>query len=188
MNYKTIWRAASALTAAFTFSSLVALTRAEAQSNNAPLVVAFSPGTVFHCLQDTTGRWVTVAQRGEVFSSQPILTWSSVEFGDDWPPKKRCQHVSDKLTRAVKNNGGLMENLALTYGLVDNYMTICVAPFPETCNANNMLFTLSSHNRNNLGEVLVKIVNFAENKAGNSTIDENGGLRYVLLEDIVKFD
>ena len=182
MNCKTIWRGASALTAALTFSSLVALAK------NAPPAVASSPATVFSCVQDTTGRWVTVAQKGKFRSRRPMLTWSSVEFGGDWPPKKRCDHVSDKLTRIVANNGGTLADLALTYGLVNNYMTICVAKFPDTCNANNMLFTLSSTNRNNPGEVLQNIVNFVNNKAGSATIDENGGLRYVLLEDVVEFD
>ncbi|MEC4892453.1 MAG: COP23 domain-containing protein [Oscillatoria sp. PMC 1050.18] len=140
--------------------------------------------TIFNCVQQQ-GSWATIVQRGNV-SSSPIISWQTVEFGEKWTPEKRCQHVSEKLTQAVKNNGGELTNLELTYGDVDGYTVICLVKSQESCNSANQLFTLNEQNRANPALALKKLDNFAQGKAGESTVEKSDDLpEFVSLEALV---
>jgi hypothetical protein len=142
--------------------------------------------TVFQC-QQQGDQWATMARRDNLVSKNPLFTWKTVEFGDDWTPEKRCNHVANKLTTLVAANGGKLGNLTLTYGKLDTgYTVICVINSQEkTCNQNNMLFTLNEKNSQNPGQVLLKITNFADGKEEGVTIDENGQPQYISLGAIV---
>lgn len=143
--------------------------------------------TNFNCVQQPNG-WATVAQRGNAVSQNPLLTWNSTEFGDEWTPEQRCQTVSKRLTEVVAKNGGKLAKLDLTTGKVDNgYTVICVVTAGQkSCDRQNMLFTLNKQNSQTPGEILVKITNFAKGAASNSTTAESGYIpQFIPLETLV---
>ena len=68
--------------------------------------------TTFQCV--TSGRnIVTIARRGNV-TTDPMIVWKSTEFGREYTPWQRCQIVSNRLTKAVAQNGGRLSNLQLS--------------------------------------------------------------------------
>ena len=145
--------------------------------------------TVFHCVeqQDEQDAWATIAQQGDNTSSVPMISWKSLEFGKKWDPKKRCFHVSGKLTNTVAQNGGKLVNLYLAYGEVDTGQTvICVLNAEQQdCDRQNMLFTLNKENAKNPSFVLKRIENFTYSKGTNSTVYEKGGISTLSLEALV---
>jgi hypothetical protein len=143
--------------------------------------------TTFKCVKQATG-WATIAQRGNVFSESPLLTWNSTEFGTEWTPEQRCQTVSQRLTDAVVKNGGRLRNLDLTTGKVDNgYTVVCmVTARQKSCDRENMLFTLNKQNTQAPSEVLAKITNFAKGDASHSSVAESGNSpQFIPLETLV---
>jgi len=143
--------------------------------------------TVFECVQNG-GSWVTVAKRGNAVSSSPLVAWNTTEFGEQWTPQKRCNHVSNKLTKAVADNGGRLGELNLTTGKLDSTQTVvCIVnSTQENCNNNNILFTLNQKNANNPSAVLAKITNFSQGLASDSTVSESGSVpQYIALEPLV---
>ncbi len=143
--------------------------------------------TIFNCVLQK-GDWVTVAQRGNAVSQQPLMTWATREFGDEYTPKQRCEIVSQKLTDAVGKNGGRLQSLELTTGKLDNgYTVVCVVRKGEdTCNRDNFLFTLNKNNAKNPQMVLAKITNFADGKTEENNIDESSSLpEFVSLASLV---
>jgi hypothetical protein len=165
-----------------TLTVVSAMVGCSSQNTNAVAEVS----TVFQC-QNQQGKWVTLAQRDNAVSKTPLFNWDTVEFGDNWTPEKRCDHVADKLTTTVAANGGRLGNLDLSYGKVSSgYTVICVlSSQQQTCNNDNMLFTLNEKNSQNPGQVLLKFGNFASGKSDGVTIDENGEAQYVSLETLV---
>ena len=146
-------------------------------------------GTTFFCDElEQANTWGTFAKRGEYISDFPIISWQTIEFGEQWTPKKRCFHVSEKLTKAVKRNRGRLAGLTLTYGKVSNGLTVICAvnANQQDCDNQNMLFTLNQENVKNPSLVLAKINNFSEHKGGESTVYEGGeGIQFISLEDLV---
>ena len=175
----------------FTATLLISTIACSVQNGSLPSVKSgaaeATEPTIFNCVEQE-GDWVTVPQRGNATSTQPLMTWGTREFGDKYTPKQRCQIVSRKLTDVVGNNGGRLKGLALTTGKLDNgYTVVCVVmEGKETCNQDNFLFTLNRDNAKNPGVVLAKINNFADGKAGDNKIEESGELPEVVsLENLV---
>lgn len=163
------------------------VTIASSLTASAPKTSQPTVSTSFNCIQQSNG-WATVAKRGNAVSENPLLTWSSTEFGDEWTPEQRCQTVSKKLTEVVAKNGGKLAKLDLTTGKVDNgYTVVCVVNAGQkSCDRNNMLFTLNKQNSKNPGEILVKITNFASGAASNSSVAESGTIpQFIPLETLV---
>ena len=195
MNGKSVWQVAPILATTLTLSALAGCSSTPTTSSPSNIppttttseTTSASPAvkTEFLCVQDTQKGWVTIAQRNNLKSIKPLLVWQTTEFGENWPPEKRCNHVSEKLNKAVEQNGGYLSNLALSYGPVDNHTVVCVATFPATCNSNNMLFTLKPENVQKPQEVLAKIAGFGKNQGSDNTILELGNTEYLLLEDLV---
>lgn len=148
--------------------------------------VSQNVSTTFKCVEQTDG-WLTFAQRGNATSSTPIFSWQSQEFGSKWTPKKRCHHVSEKLTKIVAENGSRLKGLDLTYGSVSNETVICIINANQTdCDRENTLFTLNQKNAQNPSLVIAKITNFAEGKGSDNTIQESGGATQIVsLEALV---
>jgi hypothetical protein len=191
MNRKSVWQVAPMLATTFTLSALVGCSfnpttsspSTTPTSGTTPATPAVK--TEFFCVQDDQGNWVTIAQRNNFRTIKPMLQWQTTEFGDNWTPEKRCNHVTEKLNKAVGQNNGYLSSLALTYGPVGNYTVICVASSPDTCTADNMLFTLKPDNAQQPKEVLAKIAGFAQNQGADNTILESGNSKYLLLEDLL---
>ncbi|MBO1348150.1 MAG: COP23 domain-containing protein [Hormoscilla sp. GUM202] len=104
------------------------------------------------------GQWGTFAQRSNAVSTTPMISWNSREFGDNWKPERRCETVSERFTKAVANNGGMLSSLYLTTGKMNNLTVVCfVKQKPGTCNEDNLLFTLNKNNSKSPSEVHAQI-------------------------------
>ncbi|MFB2833133.1 COP23 domain-containing protein [Floridanema evergladense] len=121
--------------------------------------------TTFECV--TEGRsYATVARRGDRVTS-PIILWRTYEFGSQYTPQNRCLMVSDRLTRAVNENGGRLTNLELTTGRVNGLPVICYTNGGQYgCNSRNLLLTLDSRNANNPNTALDNLLNFGVSGSG----------------------
>lgn len=142
------------------------------------------PATVFRCIKQDSS-WATIAEQGT--ASSPLITWNSTEFGSEYTPEKRCNVVSEKLTKAVANNGGRLGYLKLNVGSIKNKQVVCFLNRGEkNCNSENLLFTLNQKNAQSSAEILTKIVNVSYAKATNKDlIEENGGSAWVLLDNLI---
>jgi hypothetical protein len=121
--------------------------------------------TTFECV--TEGRsFATVARRGERVTA-PLILWRTNEFGIQYTPENRCRIVSDRLTRAVDQNGGRLTNLQLTTGRVNNLPVICyVNNGQSNCNSQNLLLTLDNRNARDPNAALENLVNFGVSGSG----------------------
>ena len=121
--------------------------------------------TVFRCVREG-GSFATIAERGDRTTS-PIFQWRTAEFGPQYTPQQRCQLVSDRLTRAVSENGGRLRNLFLTTGTVNRLPVVCyLNNGVSSCNSRNLLFTLDSRNARNPNAVLDSLLNFGVSGTG----------------------
>ncbi len=128
--------------------------------------------TTFQCV--TSGRnFVTIARRGNV-TTDPMILWKSTEFGREYTPWQRCQIVSNRLTKAVAENGGRLSNLQLTTGIVNNLPVVCYVNGRGRCNSENLLFTLDKRNAKNPGDALTRLINFAQDGGGPVTTFRTG--------------
>ncbi|WP_172188708.1 COP23 domain-containing protein [Microcoleus asticus] len=128
--------------------------------------------TTFQCV--TSGRnFVTIARRGNV-TTDPMILWKSTEFGREYTPWQRCQIVSNRLTKAVAQNGGRLSNLQLTTGIVNNLPVVCYVNGRGRCNSQNLLFTLDKRNAKNPGDALTRLINFAQDGGGPVTTFRTG--------------
>ncbi|MEG3835096.1 COP23 domain-containing protein [Microcoleus sp. MON2_D6] len=131
-----------------------------------------STRTTFQCV--TSGRnFVTIARRGNV-TTDPMILWKSTEFGREYTPWQRCQIVSNRLTKAVAQNGGRLSNLQLTTGIVNNLPVVCYVNGRGRCNSQNLLFTLDKRNAKNPGDALTKLINFAQDGSGPVAVFRTG--------------
>ncbi len=145
--------------------------------------------TTFQCV--TSGRnFVTIARRGNV-TTDPIIIWKSTEFGREFTPWQRCQIVSNRLTKAVADNGGRLTNLQLTTGTINNLPVVCYVNGRGRCNSENILFTLDSRNAKNPSQVLTRLINFAQDGGGPVTVlrtragEQSSAQQFVPFGDLV---
>ncbi len=149
--------------------------------------------TTFYC-----GRagdyFATFARRGERRTG-PMIIWQSDAFGPEFPPRARCEQVSDRFTTVVATNGGSLRNLLLTTGRVNGQTVVCFVNTAEYCNNKNVLFTLKPENAGNSGDVLAKLLRFSQRASGRPVFESGGGTeenpaggkvqQYVSLEEVV---
>jgi len=146
---------------------------------------ASEPPTLFKCVQQGSG-WATTVERGNITTKSPLITWETEEFGTEYTADKRCQIVSDKLTKAVAKYGNRLGTLQLTVGTLNNRKVVCVVNDGKTsCNDDNTLFTLKQENSQNGQEVLNTIFRFAKGDSGSPHIRENTS-GSILLENLVE--
>ncbi|WP_199249319.1 COP23 domain-containing protein [[Phormidium] sp. ETS-05] len=148
--------------------------------------VSNEPTTTFKCIQADRG-WATVAERGNAVSKNPLFTWNSEEFGDNWTPENRCYEVTRRLNVFVGKNGGRLSNLSLTPGQVNGLTVVCVVNQQSSCTNDSLLFTLSQKNAATPRTAIAKITDFSKGKANASPVDENGYPQYFPLQDLVNF-
>lgn len=119
--------------AGVTVSAAVALTSQPAVAN-----------TTFRCVPAGSG-YATIAVASTGHESKPLITWNSQAFiAGGYTPRNRCEIVSERLTRAVAQSGGLLSNLLLTTGSVNGYDVVCwVNNSSSVCNPDNLLVTIS---------------------------------------------
>lgn len=134
--------------------------------------------TSFECV--TEGRnYATIARRGDR-TTAPLMLWRTNEFGREYTPQNRCRIVSDRLSRAVTENGGRLTNLQLTTGRVNGLPVICyVNGGQSACNSSNLLLTLDSRNARDPNAALQNLVNFGVSGSGSPIVSfsPSGGSR-----------
>jgi hypothetical protein len=142
--------------------------------------------TVFKCVQQGSD-WATIAERGSDIKI-PLIIWNTKEFGDNYTPDQRCQIVSERLTKAVAENGGKLALLRLRVGELNNNKVICVTnKGSESCNSENLLFTLNQKNSEKSGDVWQTIFNIGKGDAGVPPVLEKGNAS-ILLENLWQYN
>jgi Circadian oscillating protein COP23 len=124
------------------------------------------PTTVFECR--VKGKdFVTMAKRGNRLVG-PMITWTDKSFGT-YTPQKRCQIVSQRLTKAVSTSGTL-NSLRLSNGMVNNKPVICfILKDGDKCNSENLLFTLKSNEIGQEKKIISELLDFSKLGSGKST-------------------
>lgn len=160
------------LVTALAFSSVIPFaSQAQAQDVDETTDPAIQQdlSTTFRCVRE--GRnFATIAERGDR-TTPPIVQWRTGEFGPDYTPQQRCQIVSDRLSRAVSENGGRLTNLYLSTGTLNRLPVVCYLNGGATrCNSNNLLFTLDRRNAQNPDAVLQDLLNFGVSGTGRPVL------------------
>ncbi|MFN3360280.1 MAG: COP23 domain-containing protein [Pseudanabaenaceae cyanobacterium] len=141
--------------------------------------------TVFECIP-FKGNYATIARRGDRVTP-PMIEWTAT-LGGEWTPQRRCQEVSQRLTRAVAAAGGKLRNLQLTYGSVKGQRVICyidASTAVNACNEKNLLFTLRREDIGKEREILQTIVQFSIKGTG-SHVQQSAEQDYALLGEAVE--
>jgi hypothetical protein len=172
------------MAAVFTLFGMAACSTTTASAPDTSTQVS-EPATTFKCVKQGSG-WITIAKGGNVTIS-PMIVWNTIEFGPGYEPEERCKQVSERLTKAVADNGGKLGFLQLRTGVVNNRNVVCFVNDGQTsCDDKNMLFTLNQKNSQKPEEVLKKILNISEANATGNQIEENGNSASILLENLVQ--
>jgi Circadian oscillating protein COP23 len=125
------------------------------------------PTTTFACIKKGSDP-VTVARRGDRITS-PMITWRDKTWGS-YTPEKRCQLVSQRLTKAVATSGKL-SSLDMTYGLINSLPVICyITTKGEKCNSDNILFSLKASERGQEQRIVNELLNFSKLGSGAGTV------------------
>lgn len=104
----------------------------------------------------------------------PLIVFQTAS--DNLTPEQRCNDVTQRMNRAVVQNGGKLSNLLLTTGKVNSQAVICFVNTAETCNSSNVILTLlRRENAKDPGKVLSRIVRFGR-AGGGINVLENGGI------------
>ncbi len=113
--------------------------------------------TVFACIQQGEN-YATIAKRDKR-ATPPIIIWKDTSFGDNYPPKKRCEIVSSRLSKAVAEQGGRLRTLKLTHGKIGSNSIICYISHPnDVCTSKNILLTLKSEDRGQEKAIIEQLV------------------------------
>lgn len=143
--------------------------------------------TTFHCIRTQNNVFYTVARRGKR-QTAPILKWQNKSWGSQYTPKKRCDIVSDRLTRAVEKNGGQLKGLLMWYGSLNGYPILCyLRSQRERCNSGNILLTLRKSEFGQERKIIKDILTFSVGASGNTTTRTVGKTTPEEVNSVVKF-
>jgi hypothetical protein len=168
MNPTKVLYPAVAIASAFGFSSF-----SPAFSQTAPSATSQPRGTTTFICGESGNQPATLVQVNGKTLVSPLITWSSTAFGDDFPPQRRCEIVSERLAKAVTENNGRLSNLRLASGIVNDQTVICYTNGIGQCTSSNLLFTLSPVNARNPRSVLARLLNFSRAGSGEA-VPESG--------------
>ena len=142
----------------------------------APLPSYAAPKTTFECRMKVNGNKkepITVARRGDRVT-EPMITWRDESFGSKYTPEKRCQIVSQRLTKAVAISGKL-SNLDMTNGIVNSVPVICyITKKSEKCNSENILFSLKPEEKGQEKTIVAGLLNFSKLGSGGGILRKAG--------------
>lgn len=125
------------------------------------------PTTTFACIKKGSDP-VTVARRGDRVTS-PMITWKDKTWGK-YTPEKRCQIVSQRLTKAVASSGKL-SSLDMTYGNVNSIPVVCyITKKGEKCNSENILFSLKASERGQEQKIINELLDFSKSGSGAGSV------------------
>lgn len=142
----------------------------------APAPSYAAPKTTFECTVQVNGTqkdFVTIARRGDR-KTAPMITWRDESFGAKYTPEKRCQIVSQRLTKAVAISGKL-SNLDMTSGTINSTPVICyITKKGEKCNSENMLFSLKPEEKGQEKKIVAGLLNFSKLGSGTGIVRKAG--------------
>ncbi|AKG23728.1 COP23 domain-containing protein [Calothrix sp. 336/3] len=99
---------------------------------------SWANSTKFKCEKKGKNDYITYAVNTDGRRT-PMIRWNSDYFSPEWKPEKRCSDVSRRFQRGY-DNGTLR---TIITGKINGYPVVCGVPSTsDTCNRNNMLFTL----------------------------------------------
>jgi Circadian oscillating protein COP23 len=143
-----------------TASSIFALVSAWGLSSTYAQTPASNSPTTFACIPQGEN-FATIAKRANL-STPPIIIWKDKSFGDKYPPKKRCEIVSKRLSDAVSEQKGRLSTLRLTHGIVGANNVICHVSNPALkCTVKNTLLTLRPEDKGKEAELIKGLVSFS---------------------------
>lgn len=133
-----------------------------------PTVAQNNFSTTFHCIKAENNLFYTIARRGNR-QTDPILKWQNKSWGSKYTPQKRCDIVSNRLTRAVARNGGRLKGLSISYGKLNGYPILChVRSQRERCSSSNILLTLRQSEFGKEEAILRDMMNFSVSGSGRT--------------------
>ncbi|AFY95991.1 COP23 domain-containing protein [Chamaesiphon minutus] len=136
-----------------------------------PVPIHALPKTTFACIKKGNDP-VTVARRGDRVTS-PMITWRDKSWGS-YTPEKRCQIVSQRLTKAVASSGKL-SSLDMTHGVVNSIPVVCyITQKGEKCNSENILFSLKASERGQEQKTIDELLNFSKLGSGSGSVRGGG--------------
>jgi hypothetical protein len=113
--------------------------------------------TTFACIPQGEN-YATIAKRANR-TTPPIIVWKDTSFGPKYPPQKRCEIVSNRLSQAVAAQKGRLKTLRLTHGMVGSNSVICYINHPqERCDKKNTLLTLKPEDRGQETAIIEQLV------------------------------
>lgn len=125
--------------------------------------------------------YATVAQQGYASIPQAMIVWKSSEVD---LPENRCNEVTQKLNQKVTAYGGQLHKMLFATGRVNNDRVIClVKDLQDSCQPDNMLFTLSGFNASDPTQVLRQLIAFSVEGKGNP-VQEFGEEAIAPLESV----
>lgn len=137
--------------------------------------------TTFACVKKGEDP-ATIAVRGDIKTS-PMIIWKDTIYGT-YTPQKRCEIVSQRLTKAVATSGKL-KNLNMTHGIINSLPVICyITRKGEKCNSNNILFSLKSNERGKEQAIVAGLLDFS--KLGTSGALMRGGPKPETFGDAIE--
>jgi hypothetical protein len=148
-----------------------------------PVLAEALPKTTFACVKEGENP-ATIAIRGDRKTS-PMIIWKDKSYGT-YTPQKRCQIVSQRLTKAVASSGKL-SNLNMTHGILNNLPVICyITHKGEKCNSGNLLFSLKSSERGQEQEIVAGLLDFS--KLGTKGALTRGGPKPETFGDAIELE
>ena len=149
-----------------------------------------SANTTFTCVRNNTqGGYSTIAILTNGRRTSPLINWRRLDFAPSgYTPEKRCLTVTNRLNGMVSQHNGLLSNLFITSGIINNLTVMCcITRSNPGCTEGNVLLTFSPDSRNSKhpNEAIQKLINFSKTGTG-AAIEETGGRSYVNLEKLVE--
>ncbi|NES99166.1 MAG: hypothetical protein F6K62_02975 [Sphaerospermopsis sp. SIO1G2] len=141
------------LVAGLACSSFLATTGQSVLGNSSPdKRTKTAPTMQFICeskSDDTYETWVQGLKSGK--KKGPLFVWKDQHY-KDWPPQRRCNHVTQKLNQRYKENGYYMAGLGVKTGIIDQeegIYRICLLNDYMTCGSKTQLFQIRPQNNKN---------------------------------------
>ncbi|MDJ0553009.1 MAG: COP23 domain-containing protein [Microcoleaceae cyanobacterium MO_207.B10] len=131
--------------------------------------------TVLAIYQARRNRRGNIVSSWEKITERPLIQWTkegSAEFGEELTPEDRCQGVTANFNYHFLRTESRPRLPPLSEGTVNGRAVVCAAP-EETCNQNNVLWTLRSNNKDTNGKIIKQLLSALRGEASSQLIMES---------------